>query len=60
MFDRLLEKRLFRLLEQMYPDETRIANDGKYCSYNKIFSHPLEKCHAFKEQVMQLEEENSH
>jgi len=55
--DKLLGKRLIELPESKHLKETRRTSDPKSCKYHRIISHPIEKCRAFKEQVMQLAKE---
>jgi len=51
---KLHEKRLIRLVESRRSKEIGRTNDPKYCKYHRIISHPIEKCKAFKRQVLQL------
>ena len=54
MLDKLLEKGLIELPELRHPEEIGRTNDPKYCKYYRIISHPIEKCKAFRIQVLQL------
>ena len=54
MFDKVLEKRLIQLIESMRLEKIKTTNDPKYCKYHMIIDHSIEKCKAFKEEVMQL------
>ena len=54
MLDKLLEKGLIELPELSRPEEIRRTNDPKYCKYHRIISHPIEKCKAFRRQVLQF------
>jgi len=55
MLDKFPKKGLIELLESKCHEKNRRTNDPKYCRYHTIISHPIEKCRAFKEQIMQLE-----
>ena len=57
ILDKLLEKGLVQLPESRRPEEIGRTNDPKYCKYHRIISHPIEKCKAFREQVLQLTNE---
>jgi len=57
MLDKLLEKGLIELPESSRPEEIGRTNDPKYCKYHRIISHPIEKCKAFRRQVLQLVKE---
>ena len=53
----LLQKGLIELPESRRSEEIGRTNDPKYCKYHKIVSHPIEKCKAFRGQVLQLANE---
>ena len=57
MLNKLLEKGLVELPESRRPEEIGRTNDPKYCKYHRIINHPIEKCKAFMEQVLQLTNE---
>jgi len=57
MLDKLLEKGLIKLPESSRPEEIGRTNDPKYCKYHRIISHLIEKCKAFRRQVLQLVKE---
>jgi len=57
MLDKLIEKGLIELPKSRRPEEIGITNDPKYCKYHRIISHPIEKCKAFRGQVLQLTNE---
>jgi len=57
MLDKLLEEGLIELLKSKRLEEIERTGDPKYCRYQRIVSHPIEKCRTFKERVMQLEKE---
>ena len=57
MLDRLPEKGLIQLPESSCPEEIGRTNDPKYCKCHKIISHYIQKCKAFKRQVLQLVKE---
>ena len=57
MLDKLLEKGLVQLPESRRPEEIGRTNDPNYCKYHRIVSHPIEKCKAFRGQVLQLANE---
>jgi len=57
ILDKLLEKGLIELLESRCLKENRRTNDPKYCKYHRIISHPIEKCKAFRRQVLQFVKE---
>ena len=54
MLDKLLEKGLIELPKSRRPKEIGRTDDSKYYKYHRIISHPIEKCKAFKIQVLQL------
>jgi len=54
MLHKLLEKGLIELPESKHPEEVGRTDDPKYCKYRRIISHPIEKCNAFKGQLLQL------
>ena len=58
IFDELLELKLIDLQEMKLPDEAAKTNDPNYCKYQRLVSHPLEKCFVFKDRVMRLVNEN--
>jgi len=57
MLHKLLEKGLIELPESKRPKEVGKTDDPKYCEYHRIIGHPIEKCNAFRGQVLQLEKE---
>ena len=57
MLHKLLEKRLIELSESKCPEEVGRTDDPKYCEYHRIIGHPIEKCKAFRGQVLQLVKE---
>jgi len=59
MLNKLLEKGLIELPESRHPKETGRTNDPKHCKYHRIISRPIEKCKAFRRQVMQLIKERN-
>ena len=59
MLDKLLEKGLVELPESRRPEEIGRTNDPNYCKYYRIINHPIEKCKAFRGQVLQLENEGN-
>ena len=52
-----LRKGLIELLESRRTEEIKRISDPEYCKYNRIINHPIEKCKAFKRQVLQLAKE---
>ena len=54
---KLLVRGLIELSESKYPEEIGRTNDPKYCKCYMIISHPMQKCKAFKEKVMELVKE---
>ena len=52
MLDKLLEKELIELPESSRPEKIGRTNDTKYCKYHRIIGHPIEKCKAFRRQVL--------
>ena len=54
MFDKFLEKELIEFPESSRLEQIGRTNDPKYCKYHMIISHPIEKCKAFRRQVLQL------
>jgi len=54
MLDKLLKKGLIELPVSSHLEEIGRTNDTKYCKYHMIISHPIEKCKAFRRQVLQL------
>ena len=57
ILDKLLDRGLIDLPESSRPEEIGRTNDPKYCKYHRIISHPIEKCKAFRRQVLQLLQE---
>ena len=57
ILDGPLEKELIKLPKSKHPREIKATKGPKYCQHHKIISHPIEKCKAFKEQVLQLVKE---
>jgi len=57
MLHTLLEKELIKLPESKRPEEIGRTDDPKYCKYHRIISHPIEKCNAFRGQILQLAQE---
>jgi len=55
--DKLLQKGFIELPESTHPAKTRITKDAEYYKYHRIIGYPIEKCKAFKEQVLQLGKE---
>ena len=56
MLNKLLKKGLMELLEWKRPKEIGRTNGPKYYKHHRI-SHPIEKCKALKEQVMEVPKE---
>ena len=54
MLDDLLEKGVIELPESKRPEEVGRTVDPKYCRYDRIVSHPLEKCVTLKYRIIQL------
>jgi len=54
---KLLEKGFIELSESKRPEEIGRTDDPKYCEYHRIIGHPIEKCNAFRGQVLQLVKE---
>ncbi|TYK30122.1 retrotransposon gag protein [Cucumis melo var. makuwa] len=52
------EKQLIQLLECKRPEQAGKVDDPNYCKYNRIISHPIEKCFVLKELILKLAREN--
>ena len=59
MLHTLLEKGLIELPESKRLEEVKKTDDPKYCEYYSIIGHPIEKCNAFRGQVLQLIKEGN-
>jgi len=57
VFDKFLEKGFIRLPNSKRPEKIKRTNDPKYRKYHRIISQSIEKCNAFREQVLQLTKE---
>ncbi|GAV62216.1 LOW QUALITY PROTEIN: hypothetical protein CFOL_v3_05740 [Cephalotus follicularis] len=53
ILDRLLKQKLIELPTKSL-EEARRVNDPKYCSYDRIVNHPLEKCFILKDLILQM------
>jgi len=54
---KLFEKGLIGLSESKHPEKVGRTDDPKYCEYHRIIGPPIEKCNAFRGQVLQLVKE---
>jgi len=51
LLEKLLQKRVIRLLVSKHPNEIKRTNNPKYYKYHKIIGHPIAKCDTFRGQV---------
>ncbi|KAA0065362.1 retrotransposon gag protein [Cucumis melo var. makuwa] len=58
MLEQLIEKQLIQLPECKRPEQKGKVDDPNYCKYDRVISHPIEKCFVLKELILKLAREN--
>jgi len=51
-FHKLLKKGLIELPKSKRSEEVGRTDDPNYCEYHRIIGHPIEKCNAFRSQLL--------
>ncbi|KAA0056498.1 retrotransposon gag protein [Cucumis melo var. makuwa] len=57
MLEQLLENQLIQQPECKRPEQAGKVDDPNYCKYNRVISHPVEKCFVLKELILKLAHE---
>ncbi|GAA0169277.1 hypothetical protein LIER_23800 [Lithospermum erythrorhizon] len=59
MYKELLKDKLIELRGPKRPEEMNRSTEPEYCKYHRVLGHPLEKCFAFKEKVINVTRQGS-